>query len=171
MPLWEEDEQLDEGLHTVCIDCRGVDCDLNHCCVECNDTDDSTMTEYVRHKLTLQRKITFKHKELKLVDISDVVDDPAPDKAVCSDASLLVEPLLPVNSPSVSDLDIDFVLMRNSRLCRLISDTCRGRYMVYPTFIFFFFFFFFPPRFCTDHISGTVTHRDSKLSVLLGPAV
>ena len=35
----------------------------------------------------------------------------------------------------------------------------------------FFFFCFFPPRFCPGHISGTVTHRDSKLSVLLGPAV
>ena len=27
------------------------------------------------------------------------------------------------------------------------------------------------PRFCRRHISGTVTCRDSKLSVLLGPAV
>ena len=35
----------------------------------------------------------------------------------------------------------------------------------------FKFFFFFPPRFCPGHISGTVTRRDSKLSVLLGPAV
>ena len=52
----------------------------------------------------------------------------------------------------------------------LISDPRRGRYMVLPAFNFFFFFFF-PPRFCTDHISGTVTLRDSKLSVLLGPAV
>ena len=33
------------------------------------------------------------------------------------------------------------------------------------------FYFFFPPRFCPGHISGTVTRRDSKLSVLLGPAV
>ena len=32
-------------------------------------------------------------------------------------------------------------------------------------------FFFFPPRYCQGHISGTVTRRDSKLSVLLGPAV
>ena len=31
--------------------------------------------------------------------------------------------------------------------------------------------FFFLPRFCPGHISGTVTRRDSKLSVLLGPAV
>ena len=33
------------------------------------------------------------------------------------------------------------------------------------------YFFFFLPRFCPGHISGTVTRRDSKLSVLLGPSV
>ena len=38
-------------------------------------------------------------------------------------------------------------------------------------FLFFLFFYFFLPRFCPGHISGTVTHRDSKLSVLLGLAV
>ena len=38
-------------------------------------------------------------------------------------------------------------------------------------FIFFFLISFFPPRFCPGHISGTVTRRDSKLSVLLGPVV
>ena len=41
--------------------------------------------------------------------------------------------------------------------------------------LFYFFLFVFPatilPRFCPGHISGTVTRRDSKLSVLLGPAV
>ena len=35
---------------------------------------------------------------------------------------------------------------------------------------YFFIFIFFPPRFCRRHISGTVTRRDSRLSVLLGPA-
>ena len=35
----------------------------------------------------------------------------------------------------------------------------------------YFFSSFFPPQFCPGHISGTVTCRDSKLSVLLGPAV
>ena len=38
-------------------------------------------------------------------------------------------------------------------------------------FLFFLFFYFFLPRFCPGHISGTVTRRDSKFSVLLGPAV
>ena len=39
------------------------------------------------------------------------------------------------------------------------------------TFIFFFFFFFFLRHSCPGHISGTVTRRDSILSVLLGHAV
>ena len=36
---------------------------------------------------------------------------------------------------------------------------------------FFFSFLFFPPRFCPSRISGIVTRRDSKLSVLLVPVV
>ena len=36
---------------------------------------------------------------------------------------------------------------------------------------FFFSFLFFFRHFCPGHISGTVTRRDSKLSVQLGPAV
>ena len=36
---------------------------------------------------------------------------------------------------------------------------------------FFLIFSFFPSQFCPGHISGTITRRDSKLSVLLGSAV
>ena len=36
---------------------------------------------------------------------------------------------------------------------------------------FFFCLFVFPPRFCPGHISGTIARRDSKLDVLLDPAV
>ena len=35
----------------------------------------------------------------------------------------------------------------------------------------YFFLFFFSPQFFPGHISGTVTRRDSKLTVLLDPAV
>ena len=107
---------LTNDFHTVCIDWRDVDCDLDHCCVECHDTDDSTMTEYVRHKLTLRRKMLSKCKlkELKLSDISDVIY-PAPDEAVCSDAPLSVEPPLTVDSPSVSYSDV------NSRMYEKLS--------------------------------------------------
>ena len=34
-----------------------------------------------------------------------------------------------------------------------------------------YFFLFFPPRSCPGNISGTVTRRDSRFSVKLGPAV
>ena len=47
----------------------------------------------------------------------------------------------------------------------IISDPRRGCFMELLKFIFF------PPRSCPGHISGTVTRRDSRLSVLLGPAV
>ena len=56
-----------------------------------------------------------------------------------------------------------------SFLFLIFSDPRRGCYMVLHAFIFFSFFF--PPRFCPGHISGNVTRRDSRLSVLLGPAV
>ena len=53
--------------------------------------------------------------------------------------------------------------------CCLILHYCLPsnslRYFIY------IFFSFFPPRFCLRDISGTVTRRDSRLSVLLGPAV
>ena len=57
--------------------------------------------------------------------------------------------------------------------CSLIVHYCLpSNSLCYFFFILFFFFFcFFPPRFCPGHIFGTVTRRDSKLSVLLGPAV
>ena len=53
----------------------------------------------------------------------------------------------------------------------LVSDPRRGCYMVLPMFIPPPFFFLFFCHFCPGHISGTVTCRDSKLSVLLGPAI
>ena len=59
----------------------------------------------------------------------------------------------------------------------IFSDLRRGCFMGLSTFIFFLFFlfflffFFFFRHFCPGHISGTVTRRDSKFSVLLGPAV
>ena len=49
--------------------------------------------------------------------------------------------------------------------CGLILHYCL------PSNSLHYLFIFFPPRFCPGHISRTITRRDSKLSVLLGPAV
>ena len=55
--------------------------------------------------------------------------------------------------------------------CGLILHCC----LPTNSLCYFIYFFFFSatilPRFCPGHISGTVTRRYSKLSVLLGPAV
>ena len=51
--------------------------------------------------------------------------------------------------------------------CGLIVHYC----LPSNSLLYLFIFIFSPPRFCPGHISGTVTRRDSKLSVLLGPAV
>ena len=51
--------------------------------------------------------------------------------------------------------------------CSLIVHYC----LPCNSLCYLFIFFFFPPRFCPGHISGTVTRRDFKLSVLLDPAV
>ena len=54
--------------------------------------------------------------------------------------------------------------------CGLVVHCCLPSNLLRYFFIFLFFYFF-PPRFCPGHISGTVTRRNSKLSVLLGPTV
>ena len=53
--------------------------------------------------------------------------------------------------------------------CSLIVHCCLPSNSL--RYFLFFYFFFILPRFCSGHISRTVTRRDSKLSVLLGPAV
>ena len=49
-------------LHTVCTDCRGIDCDLETRCIECTDVSDLVMQDYVSHKLSLKCKLLAKCK-------------------------------------------------------------------------------------------------------------
>ena len=66
------------------------------------------MTEYVLHKLTLHYRMSKrKLKELKLLDILDMVDELSPDEDVCGDAPFWVELPLIVDSPFISDPDVD----------------------------------------------------------------
>ena len=50
--------------HTVCVDCRGVDCDVTIRCIECPDVDDTRMTEHVSHRLGLKRCLLAKDKSV-----------------------------------------------------------------------------------------------------------
>ena len=56
-----------------------------------------------RRKLKSKRKL----KELKLSDVASVADDLAPNDAISTDALSSVELQLPVDSPLVSNSDID----------------------------------------------------------------
>ena len=48
--------------HTVCVDCRGVDCDITTRSIECTDVDDTCMTDCVSHRLGLKRHLLAKQK-------------------------------------------------------------------------------------------------------------
>ena len=42
--------------HTVCVSCRGSDCDLNHRCEECTEWPEEDILLYVKHRKTLKLK-------------------------------------------------------------------------------------------------------------------
>ena len=48
---------LIHDFQTVCILCRGVDCDTDHRCLKCTDMTDFVRTKYVALKLSLQHKL------------------------------------------------------------------------------------------------------------------
>ena len=60
--------------HTVCVQCRGVDCDLTIRCIECTDVMNDQMSEYVAYKLNLKKKFESKRK-LKTPSQSPVIDN------------------------------------------------------------------------------------------------
>ena len=39
---------LTRDFHTVCVDCRDFDFDVNNRFIECTDVDDSVMTDYIK---------------------------------------------------------------------------------------------------------------------------
>ena len=57
----------------------------------------------IRHKLKSKQKL----KELKLSDVAIVADDLAPNDVISTDAPLSVAPQLPVDSPLVSNPNLD----------------------------------------------------------------
>ena len=105
--------------HTVCVQCRGVDCDLNSRCIECTDVTTDRMSEYLAHKLSLKKKLISKRR-LKTPSQSPVMDvapavsavEPSPAEPVVAIAPAvdLVDPPVSVatvqESPSHSDRDI-----------------------------------------------------------------
>ena len=93
---------LIHDFHTVCILCRGVDCDSDHRCPECTDVTDSVIAKYVAHKLSLQRKLQCKHNKKDPAPIAAVASEPldvAAEPAAAEPAASLVVAPFAVVSP------------------------------------------------------------------------
>ena len=58
-----------KDFYTICVECRGVDCDIDARCIECTDVDNAFMSDYIRYKLSLRRKLKSKRKLLKSADL------------------------------------------------------------------------------------------------------
>ena len=74
--------------HSVCVSCRGIDCDLEHRCDECANIDDDAMTVYVRRRRLLLQKQHSKSKRK--------------DPLLC--ASAVANPVIVNNPPSSVEL-------------------------------------------------------------------
>ena len=72
--------------HTVCVDCRWVDCDVTTRCIECTDVDDTHMTDTVSHRLGLKRLLLAKHKRKSSARASKVKVEPSSNSPVVTSA-------------------------------------------------------------------------------------
>ena len=91
--------------HTVCTDCRGLDCDLETRCIECTDISDVAMSDYVSHNLSLKKKLLAKHKLKAPFAPSTVVPDPvivAGDPPLAELASPSTSPVLVTSASDAS---------------------------------------------------------------------
>ena len=93
---------LQHDFHSVCVACRGIDCDTDHGCPECKDVTDLLMTYYVKHKISLQRKLHSQWSKKK----------PVPARVVALMPRMLqfTEPPsspVPPSVPSVSPMPVD----------------------------------------------------------------
>ena len=89
--------------HSICMVCRGVDYENDTRCLQCNEVDDATFDVYLKHKLSLQRKLVSKRKSKALAS-TPVVDLDVAASVPPSDRSLSpVTPLVPEDPPMSSD--------------------------------------------------------------------
>ena len=92
LPRWLRRFDNANDIHFLCVVCRGVDCDTDDHCPECADMGDVAMTNYVKHKLSLQRKLQSKRKLKETVSVPSVAVDSA---GVAEDVAVSDQPSSP----------------------------------------------------------------------------
>ena len=53
---------LTYDFHSVCVNCRSIDCDFDHRCDDCADTAGDIMTNYIKYRRSLKSKQWYKSK-------------------------------------------------------------------------------------------------------------
>ena len=48
--------------HTLCISCRGFDCDLNNCCEECLEWSEEEVVKYAKYRKSLKSRESSSRK-------------------------------------------------------------------------------------------------------------
>ena len=64
--------------HTVCVVCRGSDCDLNHRCEECTEWPEEELLLYVKHRRTLKSKRSKPKTQAPPPPVAPSVPSPQP---------------------------------------------------------------------------------------------
>ena len=103
---------LIHDFHAVRVICRGIDCDADHRCLECNDVSDSVMSKYVAHKLSLQCKLQSKDSNKDPLVASDSTDVAAEPAVAEPAASLVPAPVAAATTPHPPSLFIWTVPLR-----------------------------------------------------------
>ena len=86
---------LTKDFHFICVECRGIDCNLTDRCDECIDIDASVINNYLEHCKQLLAKQKYKCK----------CKDPLLSESVIDDQSIISDAPSSVDLPPVS-LDV-----------------------------------------------------------------
>ena len=68
--------QLQLEPHSLCVSCRGVDCDIGRRCPVCDNWDEATMAEYLAHQVKLKKKRESSIKRQVVSQVAGPASDP-----------------------------------------------------------------------------------------------
>ena len=108
---------------SICIDCKGIDCDIDNRCNECVNIETNIMTDYIRHKSRLKSKLKYRRKVKEPLLSESVIDDPSVVRDVPSSIDVLSASL---DVPSVNFPFSDTNKRVNSKLSE-VKDELSGQ--------------------------------------------
>ena len=93
--------------HTVCVVCRGLDCDMTVSCIECTDVSGDKMSRYLAHKVSLKSKLKSRQKQKALSQSASTDVAPATAAVATAEVTVASGVTSPVAVTTVSALTSD----------------------------------------------------------------